>query len=102
MSIVVLESAPSPISVTVPEAPPFVLGRNSAAKVVLWPPDSVNGSDSPDTLNPVPDVTAFIIFTSAAPVLDRRTLCEYETPDTTCPNEMKVGVAWTTDVLDVF
>jgi hypothetical protein len=76
-----------------PEAAPTVVGANCAVNVVLWFAVSVNGTDSPVALNPVPVELIAEMVALVFPLFFNVIVCGLLPPTDTFPNATLPGVA---------
>jgi hypothetical protein len=80
------------VMVTVPLAPPVVVGANFTLRDVLCPAVKVNGTAIPLRVNPVPLMAAWEIVTLALPVLVSVAERDWLLPTVTLPNPRLVGL----------
>src|SRR5258707_9051245 len=78
---------------TLPVALPVAEGANCPLKVVLCPAASVNGTDKPVMLNPVPKTLAAEMVTLAVPELLNVKVCVPLPPTSTLPKLKLDGLA---------
>lgn len=76
-----------------PEAPPTVLGAYCAVKLVLWFAASVNGTDRPVALNPVPVALIAVMVALVFPLFFNVIVCGLLLPTNTFPKATLPGVA---------
>jgi hypothetical protein len=76
-----------------PEAAPTVVGANCAVKVVLWLAASVNGTDRPVALNPLPVALIAEIVALVFPLFVKVIVCGLLLPTDTFPNATLPGFA---------
>jgi len=98
--IEMVESVALLVIVMLPGAIPAVVGANCAVKLVLWLAASVNGTEMPSAVKPLPAALIAEIVALVLPLLVSVMVCWPSLPTETFPNDTLPGFAVNVELVE--